>query len=389
LCHAFDDVIKNIFSRALEWCDGRQIVVPLSAGLDSRIIATTLKRLGYENVLCFAYGLPNNFESVKSKKVAEHLGFPWLHTEYSADSLHDALKSKEMREYIKFGCNGVSIPFIDDWVAIRDLRDKKLVDDDAVFMPGQSGDFIVGSHLRYLLDPTCHGNPKDIIGALLTKHFSLWEDIITIPEVEKNITERLRNQLSQWTGETLKERAAMYEYWEFHERQAKYCVNGGQVYDFFGYDWCMPLWDDEIIKFWQPISTELKMDSYLYRKYLATYDPYKLFQKDLRKDHWSREYALSKMLSKGEKSRSKRIELFLEEIPLIGKAVTFRKQHRKYKHFLKKDASGFPLAYGYNRYVWTEFGKRHHLSLYLNDVVQELYGKTVHTAVRESLKSRK
>ena len=44
-----DCVFESVFRRMLESAKDRQIVVPLSGGLDSRLIVCMLKRLGYEN----------------------------------------------------------------------------------------------------------------------------------------------------------------------------------------------------------------------------------------------------------------------------------------------------------------------------------------------------
>ena len=53
--------------RVLERASSRQIAVMLSAGRDSRLIAT-LKDLGAKNVICYSYGPAGNFEAEIAKK---------------------------------------------------------------------------------------------------------------------------------------------------------------------------------------------------------------------------------------------------------------------------------------------------------------------------------
>ena len=60
-------LLKNIIKRA----NGRNIVIPLSAGLDSRLIVSGLNFFNYKKVKCFSYGLEDNFESVAAKKIAD------------------------------------------------------------------------------------------------------------------------------------------------------------------------------------------------------------------------------------------------------------------------------------------------------------------------------
>ena len=68
----------DIFKSLIEKSDGRQICVPLSAGYDSRLIASVLYKLKAKNVICYCYGRKNNFEAKTSEAVAKQLNFPWF-----------------------------------------------------------------------------------------------------------------------------------------------------------------------------------------------------------------------------------------------------------------------------------------------------------------------
>ena len=57
------------------------------------------------------------------------------------------------------------------------------------------------------------------------------------------------------------------EYWDFQERQAKFIVNSVRVYEFFGYSWRLPLWDNELIEYFKKIPLSYRMNTNLYRKY--------------------------------------------------------------------------------------------------------------------------
>ena len=50
-----------------------------------------------------------------------------------------------------------------------------------------------------------------------------------------------------------------YEFLEFQGRQTKYVINGQRVYEYFGYDWILPMWDDNYVKFWSAIPLEYKV----------------------------------------------------------------------------------------------------------------------------------
>jgi asparagine synthetase B (glutamine-hydrolysing) len=56
----------------------------------------------------------------------------------------------------------------------------------------------------------------------------------------------------------------------FNERVAKFIVNSVRVYEFFGYSWRMPLWDNELIGFFSQVPLKFRIDEYLYIKYAGT-----------------------------------------------------------------------------------------------------------------------
>lgn len=137
--------MNNSIERLIKFANGRQIVIPLSAGFDSRLIALKLKELNYPDVICFSYGKPNNFEAVTSQKIAMALGFPWYFIEYTPELEDLIFNSTEGMNYSVFAGNYVSLPHTQDLCAVRELKNRKLIKSDAVFCPGHSG-FVAGGN---------------------------------------------------------------------------------------------------------------------------------------------------------------------------------------------------------------------------------------------------
>lgn len=260
------DKLKNDLS-------GRQVVIPLSAGNDSRLIACGLKKVGLKNVVCFSYGRRGNFESIVSKKIANKLEYKWIYIPDVLKEKRNFFKSEEYMEYIDAFKSYAYTHSIQEVYEIFLLKKSNLVDSNAVIINGSCGDFISGGHIRPTLDKI--NNIKDISEIswkkFLDKHFSLWIDMRT-QDNDKYIVSELTNTLSQRTKETIpninKYQYAAMEFSEYIDRQSKIVIGQQRAYEYFGYEWRMPLWSDEMLNFWEGVPYEYKIDQNLYIKTL-------------------------------------------------------------------------------------------------------------------------
>uniref|UniRef100_UPI004056124E 7-cyano-7-deazaguanine synthase n=1 Tax=Agathobacter sp. TaxID=2021311 RepID=UPI004056124E len=74
LIEELDKCMEAVFCDLIKRLNGRTALIPLSGGCDSRTVAVMLKRLGYEKVICFSYGVSENDEAKCSETVAKNLG---------------------------------------------------------------------------------------------------------------------------------------------------------------------------------------------------------------------------------------------------------------------------------------------------------------------------
>jgi asparagine synthase (glutamine-hydrolysing) len=271
-------IIDGIFRRLIGRAEGSPIWVPLSGGLDSRLVLCKLKEHGYDRLQAFSYGPPGNYEAKAAKTVAERLGVPWIFVPTRHRGFRKFFHSSLRRQYWAF-CDGLCVvPNMQDIEPILELRNKGLLPDEAVLVNGQSGDFITGGHIPAGLvekEPSV----SNLLDAIIEKHFSLWLHLMTDDALSKIKRKVLR--LIECTEDRALDREtviALYEWWEWQERQCKYVVNGQRVYDFLGLSWELPLWDDAYLRFWQDIPVEEKFRQKLYRKYLEKYNFKGLFK---------------------------------------------------------------------------------------------------------------
>lgn len=261
----FSDALETTMSRLLARANGRQLVVPLSGGLDSRLLSTYLKDVGYENVVNFTYGVGRTREVLISESVALALGQKWFFCPHVESTIRKAWAGEDAAKFIQFAHAGASLPHIQDWYAIRWLKSEGLIDDDAIFLPGHT---IVGNmHDEGVLDAATTSR-AEITDIILNHHYTLQPE--NTP-VFKNIRlretiEKFLDQIS-YDGSVLSRLTAL-EYWNIRERQTKYINNSVRNYEFFGYDWALPMLDREVYLAWGDFHPNITRNRDWYKGYV-------------------------------------------------------------------------------------------------------------------------
>jgi len=249
-------VSEGIFNDLIKTLKGKRVILPLSAGYDSRFIASMLKMGGFENVTCFAWGKPGNKDIEISRKIAEKFGFEWVVVDYSERSWRDAIETEWIQSSLLNGSNSVSISGVASLPFQKKLSEYT-TDYDDVVLPGHTGDFISGGHVPYEL--SVYSKPEHIVSFIKDKH------IISSPGTDMVDSELLR-QVKFYNFYTKDYR--IYETWESRERQSKFITNSNRYYEYLNISWNMPLWDYRFVKFWDSVPLEYKKESRLYKQFL-------------------------------------------------------------------------------------------------------------------------
>jgi asparagine synthase (glutamine-hydrolysing) len=277
--NALVEATDTVFDKLVASTAGRPIAVPLSAGLDSRLVASALRHRGVRDVRLFAYGIPGNHEATASRVIAERLGYPWTFVPVTRAAQADLFRSAEHDDYLRFADSLTAVPFRQDFLALRTLHARGWLPADAVIVNGNSGDYITGNHIPPVLRvPPPAGLGAEarlarVIDALVAKHFALWRSLAT-PTRRVRIAARLRAALHD-LGAAPDDPAGdhgLYEASEFEDRQCKYVIAGQRIYEFLGFDWRLPLWDLAYLDLWEGVPLELKAGQRLYRETLAALD---------------------------------------------------------------------------------------------------------------------
>lgn len=333
---------ENSFKRLISSLKNKTVAIPLSGGFDSRLIATMLKKYNYENVVCFTYGNKNSFEIENSKKTAEKLNFKWYFIEYSDELIADFLFTDEFLKYVQFAGKLSSMPNLQEYFAVKYLKDNHIIPQDAIFIPGYAGDLLGGSQVIKVIPENLKHH--EIIDLIIEKKFTNHQ--INSKEREK-IRELLeiyliKNNQSYQT----KIASSVFEDIDIKEKIAKYIFNSASFYSYFGYEFRFPFWDYELLNHFKKIPFEYKIMKLLYDEVLDEhyFKPYEVcYEKELQP---------SKTNIKLHKIKGK-IKPFL---PTFIKQKLLKKNdwvnYQPITNQMKKqlDANGFPVKRKYQDY---------------------------------------
>lgn len=267
---ALSAVTLQIVDEMMKSLDGRELVVPLSAGRDSRLVVSAARHLGYRNVRCFAYGRSGNFEAQASKAIADKLGYKWQFVETGVRFMRRYFASEAYRSYLDFADTLQSVPFVQDMPQVQALKDEGFVPDDAVLCNGNSGDYISGAHIVSTMRESAPGLSEEarlirVVEALVDKHFALWRGLLT-PVNRARISAALRASIVRAGAGVAApdDDYGIYEYAEFQDRQCRYVITGQRIYEILGHAWRLPLWAKSYLDFWESIPLAGKRQQNLY-----------------------------------------------------------------------------------------------------------------------------
>jgi asparagine synthase (glutamine-hydrolysing) len=169
------------------------------------------------------------------------LGYEWFFVPYSNDKWEKWGASSQFKSFLDSSHNLCSVPHVQDWPAIWELKEQGIIDGDSVLVPGTGGDFISGANFpKPLLDKKTGIDDRDILGHIVNRRYGLWGADRLLPAARADIERKLSASLRIGGAYSLPAACAIYESWEWSERQSKFLVNAVRNYDFWGLDWWLP-----------------------------------------------------------------------------------------------------------------------------------------------------
>ena len=304
----FDHILNKITQRMIEYANGRQILLPLSGGLDSRLLALQLKLSKYDNVATFTYGNIHSEESIISNAIAKGLDFPWFFVPYSIESWKLWYNTSEFHDYKISAFQLSSCVHIQDFPAVWELKKYHQISENAVVMPGICADLQAGSMSTarrrnlYLSEGV---DLEYVIKSIIDHHYILFDWSKHRNELYPKFKERVK----KFIGDTsiFPDAASIFESQFCDGKVAKFLINSVRAYEYWGLDWWLPYWDRDFISFWESVPLSYRIDKTFYDGYvynlqnqLLDYPKKKIGRNNSNWPRRLRKYARRSFLGKGD-----------------------------------------------------------------------------------------
>lgn len=261
-----DDVINNTFKRFIQRVNGRQIVLFLSGGYDSRLILQNLRKYNYENVVCISLRACDDLDVQVAKKIAAAFDYKLYIFDYTKEWWRRKAREKNFWQLLNKFFNGIAIHYPQGLI-VKDLLDRNIINPNSVIVTGNSGDVVEGNDVCInFKKEQANIYSRQVVHEILKTH-SL--NVMNYKNVYNLIIDNVLKILPQKTYYNFSEAQDVYEYFNWKERQCKYVTSDVRNYDdYTANEWALPLWDDEFVEFWLSVPIEYRFKRNLYYKYV-------------------------------------------------------------------------------------------------------------------------
>ena len=242
-------ILNDIFLDLKKKIGSKNIYLALSAGDDSKLVLSMLKKLNFKNVTCFSYGLKNNWESLAAKTYAKKLGYNFKFIPIESNIMINFFKSRTFKKYFNKMDYFDSTPSLHEIYVIDQIR--RVIKKNSVILNGQPADAFNGSYLpkNFLYKPQ---NKNLFLEAVIKKHYSLWINLVKYENI-KLIKKYVINDLNKYFKMSKVDNYKKMLFTSYQNRVCKYLHKNTQVYSYFNFETYTPYKDPRFLKFWSSV----------------------------------------------------------------------------------------------------------------------------------------
>jgi asparagine synthase (glutamine-hydrolysing) len=270
-----DETIVDAVNRLIEYAGDRRILLGLSGGYDSRLIALMLSRLGYENVVTYTTHTASGSsrEIAIARSIARDLDFE--HIEVVSDqSDYRGIEGSEQMELIDDIGYLSEYPHINKVILRRKLKEAGVDPNEVVHVLGHqllgAGTFLPA----WVRDRETLGR-SEFYDLMWKLHYSNWETP-SKPHWRELFEGRMLSRVPvdpyrTGTVEPTSDAVRGFESWYWQERLPKYII-ARREYEYLGFDVWYPLLDRSLYSFFEESGYRDRVGKRILKEYATRLD---------------------------------------------------------------------------------------------------------------------
>lgn len=263
--------LDKAFGSLKQIIDDQPVLLPLTSGVDSRLVAYWLNRHGFENVYTYTYNIDVD-ESKTARDIAETLGFPWVGLDFTAEAFAEYVNSEECTETEqRFGGYGSKDPWPRAVLSLERIKAHDDLPDSGYVLFGYQNMIALNRLPRYLLSSNtvtkdnhieCLINWRYTNVDLNSELRSVLRDVLETSTIYEGVDDR-------FGAERAAELLDRYYLYEHHSSKGD---GNAYLFNEYGYDLYYPLYDPNVVSFVSTVPISQRIDKKLVRTLVKRMD---------------------------------------------------------------------------------------------------------------------
>lgn len=258
--YKYSSAIVDVINEIRVLCQNSHVILPLSGGFDSRLVAHIINSAGLNNVTCFTYGDKDDPEVEISKRLAEFYSFDWHFIEHDSNFWKNLKKNVEYNHFVNEFCSPQSVVHVQDFGAVKYLNENGLIHDNSIIVPGHAMDYLAGNHIPTICFNSSNVKVSELVDYIVNRHYSLhFRTKEDTEKAEMIVYDFIKREFQQYDKDYIDSRLAIFIYQRFNfiERQSKFILNSLMVYKFYRLKFYLPLWSLSFCNYYESLESEL------------------------------------------------------------------------------------------------------------------------------------
>lgn len=259
---AMDHALAGAIDRLVQVADGEPIILKLSAGYDSRLIALLLAQHGYDNFYTVHIERSSQRTDIV-REISTDLDVPLTILSYSHEDVRAMYQSEQWNKLSNIVGRGATSHLTPSTATIHEaISECNELPDHGIIVDG--GMAAAGTMVHPKL---AHGTPSidDVVDDILVKNFHNYDfDRSREPKLRERISTVIDADSDPGPDGAMRAR----ERWYWQERANKRLASHPLMYSSWGYHSWKPLWDVAYMEVFNKMSLEHRLQKQLHTDYI-------------------------------------------------------------------------------------------------------------------------